>query len=167
MLTIDMAEGAGIAWAAQARATFADAWADAQALRVAPYEKGVPGVQPVEDISAGARYFGFAIADGMFPSGCNAVRRALSVEEVTSLLAEPFVSCCNPQHRTSLDAARRRFGLEIPVPEKAQMVSLKAGDEVVVMSVRGLPRLEENRHEYTEEEIARATFVFGLWTVVS
>jgi hypothetical protein len=33
------------------------------------------------------------------------------------------------------------------------------------MGVRGLPRLE-GRHEYTEEEIAAATFSFSEYTVV-
>jgi hypothetical protein len=51
------------------------------------------------------------------------------------------------------------------VPERAPLVALKLGDEVIVMSVRGLTRLEENRHEYTEEEIAKATSTFGLWTI--
>jgi hypothetical protein len=35
---------------------------------------------------------------------------------------------------------------------------------MIVMSVRGLPRLTDNRH-YTPEEIAGATFVFAKWTV--
>lgn len=111
------------------------------------------------------RYFGFAIADGMFPATARVSRRPLEVEEVKNLLALGYVSCCNPQHKTSLVAARQRFGLEIVVPEKAPLVSLQVEDCMLVMSIRGLPRLEENRHEYTEEEVARATFLFGLWTV--
>ncbi len=110
-------------------------------------------------------YFGFSIADGMFPTEC-AVRRApLSIERVKSLLERGYVSCCNPQHEASLRAASVRYGLEIAVPEKALLVSLQSGDRLIVMSIRGLPRLQENRHEYTEAEVAQATFVFGLWTV--
>lgn len=111
------------------------------------------------------RYFGFAVADGMFPSECTVSRRVLEVKEVKDFLDEGYVSCCNPKHVTSLDAAKRRYDLEIDVPPKAPLVNLKVGDEVVVMAVRGLPRIEEDRHEYTDEEIASATFVFGLWTV--
>ncbi len=113
------------------------------------------------------RYFGFAIADGMFPNSCSASRRPVSVEEVKALLAEGYVSCCNPQHVTSLVAAKRRFDLDISVPEKAPLVALAPGDEVLVMSVRGLPRLQENRHEYTDEEISKASFVFALWKIAT
>ena len=110
-------------------------------------------------------YFGFAIADGMFPATATVSRRPLTPEATAELMQEGYTSCCNPQHRATNAAAKARYGLDITVPEKAPMVSLKLGDRVIVMSVRGLPRLEENRHEYTEEEIAKATFLFGLWTV--
>ncbi|MEI7719755.1 MAG: hypothetical protein WCI89_00925 [bacterium] len=111
-------------------------------------------------------YFGFAIADGMFPASTRVSRQPLEPHNVAALLQyRDIVSCCNPQHKATVDAAKARYGLDIPVPEKAPLVSLHPGDRVIVMSVRGLPRLEENRHEYTQEEIARATFTFGLWTV--
>lgn len=112
-------------------------------------------------------YFGFAVADSMFPANCAASRRPLDVSEVKDLMTAGYVSCCNPQHRPTNEAARERFGLDIAVPEKAPLVKLESGDRVIVMSVRGLPRLEENRHEYTHEEISRATFAFGLWTVTA
>ncbi|MBU3924918.1 hypothetical protein KJ854_03200 [Patescibacteria group bacterium] len=35
---------------------------------------------------------------------------------------------------------------------------------MIVMSVRGLPRLTD-RHEYTEEEVAKATFAFSVYNV--
>ena len=110
-------------------------------------------------------HFGFAIADSMFSPSATVSRRPLEIDEVKALLAEGYVSCCNPQHLATVEAAEARFGLSITAPEKAALVFLSKGDRVIVMSVRGLPRLEENRHEYTEEEIARANFTFGLWTV--
>lgn len=113
------------------------------------------------------RYFGFAVADSMFPTACTAARRPLSVEEVKNLLSEGYASCCNPQHMATLVAAKERHGLDVTVPGRAPIVTLNPGDEVIVMSVRGLPRLEENRHEYTDEEIAKATFAFGIWTVTA
>jgi len=113
------------------------------------------------------KYFGFAIADGMFPPTASVTRRPVTVDEVRELLASGYSSCCNPQHKSTLLAAKARYGLDITVPEKAPLVSLKPGDQVIVMSVRGLPRLEENRHEYTDAEVEKANFVFGLWTVVS
>src|SRR5271154_2172161 len=85
-------------------------------------------------------YFGFAIADSMFPETCIGQRRPISVEEVKALMEAGYISCCNPQHRATNEAAGVRYGLNIEVPERAPLVSLKAGDRVIVMSVRGLPR---------------------------
>lgn len=112
-------------------------------------------------------YFGFAIADGMFPANSSSTRRPISVGEAKERMKAGYTSCCNPQHKATNAAAKARYDLDITVPEKAPMVSLNTGDEVIVMSVRGLPRLEENRHEYHDEEIAKATFSFGLWTVTA
>ena len=59
---------------------------------------------------------------------------------------------------------RQRYGIEIEIPETPPRVSVSIGDSVVVMGVRGLPQLTD-RHEYTEEEIAQATFSFSEYTV--
>jgi hypothetical protein len=109
-------------------------------------------------------YFGFAIADGMFPSHCSVTRRSLSIDQVKALLPNA-VSCLNPSHAATIEAAKTRYGLEIQIPATAPRVSLSAGDTVIVMSVRGLPRLDATRHEYTADEIASASFVFGVWSV--
>lgn len=108
-------------------------------------------------------YFGFAVADSMFPDTCEVSRRPLNVEEVKGMMPD-LVSCLNPSHAPTINAAKSRFGLDVVIPEKAPQVKLSRGDRVVVMSVRGLGRLE-NRHEYTAEEIEKATFAFGMWTV--
>lgn len=110
------------------------------------------------------KFFGFAIADSMFPADCTVKRNAiLSVQEVRDYIADAQM-CVNPSHQPTLEVAKVKYGLEIQVPEKAPQISLKSGDSVVVMSVRGLPRLE-GRHEYTTQEIEQAKFAFGLWTV--
>lgn len=112
-------------------------------------------------------YFGFAIADGMFPQECQVFRRPISVDEVKKLVEDGEVTpCLNPSHRPTVAAMKNKFGLNVPVPEKPPVIKLRPGDSVIVMSVRGLPRLE-NRHEYTEEEISNASFEFGIWTVLS
>ena len=112
------------------------------------------------------KYFGFAIADGMFPANCQVNRTSVDVAEVKDMLAKgDVIPCLNPFHKATIDAAKERFGLEVEIPESAPKVSLDSGDSVIVMSVRGLPRLQENRHEYTNEEIESATFTFGVWTV--
>jgi hypothetical protein len=109
-------------------------------------------------------YFGFAMADGMFPGECAISRKPLTPEQVRGKL-EGAVICLNPSHKPTIEAARSRFGLPITIPEKAPTVSLGKGDSLLVMAVRGLLRLE-GRHEYTPEEIGKAEFAFGEWTVV-
>lgn len=116
-----------------------------------------------KETSTVSTFFGFAIADSMFPAECNVSRKTLTVDEVRGKLPTAQM-CVNPSHKPTIDAAVQKFGLAITVPEKAPMVALKSGDSVIVMSVRGLPRLE-GRHEYTADEIDKATFMFGEWTV--
>ena len=110
------------------------------------------------------KFFGFALADSMFSGDCTIRRRALSVEQVKSMEKE-FTPCLNPSHKATIDAMRQRFGIEVEIPEQPPRVSVGTGDGIVVMGVRGLPRLTD-RHEYTEEEIAAATFSFSMYTVV-
>ena len=58
-----------------------------------------------------------------------------------------------------------RYGIDVAIPETAPQVKLTAGDSLLVMGVRGLPRLDATRHEYTDAEIASASFAFSLYTV--
>ncbi len=106
------------------------------------------------------KYFGFAIADSMFPAFCRIEKRQLT-PELAKHGIEHATPCLNPSH---IAAMRERFGLDVAIPEKAPIVSLQPGDSVIVMSVRGLPRLE-GRHEYTPEEIAAASFAFSEYEV--
>lgn len=110
------------------------------------------------------RYFGFALADSMFNGDCTIVRKALTAEEVKAM-AQELTPCLNPSHKATIDAMRARFDIDVEIPEQPPRVSVGIGDSVVVMGVRGLPRLTD-RHEYTEEEIAAATFSFSEYTVI-
>lgn len=110
-------------------------------------------------------FFGFALADGMFSGDCNISRKELSVDQVKNLVEAGVEPCLNPSHKATIDAMVARFGIEVPIPEVPPRVSLEVGDSVVVMGVRGLPRLTD-RHEYSEEEIAKATFSFSIYTVL-
>lgn len=74
-------------------------------------------------------------------------------------------SCLNPTHTATIAAMEARYGLHVAIPAAPPRVVLGVGDSVVVMGVRGLPRLTD-RHEYTEEEVASATFSFAQYTVV-
>lgn len=112
-------------------------------------------------------FFGFALADGMFSAlgECTIARKSITPEEVKELAqAGALTPCLNPSHKATIDAMRSRYGIDVPIPEKAPFASLDHGDSVIVMGVRGLPRLTD-RHEYTEEEIASATFQFSVYTV--
>lgn len=109
-------------------------------------------------------YFGFALADSMFAGNCQISRQILSVEEVKTRIAQGVESCCNPSHQATIDAMKSRYGVEVAIPEAPPRVELHSGDSVVVMGVRGLPRLTD-RHEYTAEEVAKATFSFAEYTV--
>ena len=114
----------------------------------------------------GRCFFGFAFADSMFAEAedCEISRRVLSIEEATTLIAEGVEPCLNPSHKATIDAMRLRFGIDVNIPDAPVRVSLAKGDSLIVMGVRGLPRLTD-RHEYSDEEIAQASFSFSLYTV--
>lgn len=109
-------------------------------------------------------FFGFALADSMFSFDCDISRRSLSVEEVLSFISSGVIPCFNPSHEATVFAMNSRFGINLPIPEVPPRVSLNLGDSVIVMGVRGLPRLTDRRH-YSFEEINNATFVFTIYTV--
>lgn len=110
-------------------------------------------------------FFGFGLADGMFPAGeCTIARRDLTPDEARAVIEQGVVPCLNPSHALTIGVMRERFGVNVPIPERAPIVALKSGDRLLVMGVSGLPRLE-GRHEYTAEEITAAKFRFGLYTV--
>lgn len=112
-----------------------------------------------------SRYFGFALADSMFVGDCNVKRRELSIERAKALIEEGVEPCLNPSHKATIDAMKVRFGIDVEIPEVPPRIQLsQTGDELIVMGVRGLPRLTD-RHEYNEEEIANAEFSFSLYKV--
>jgi len=111
-----------------------------------------------------ATYVGLAIADGMFPDTVTASRRPLTVEQAHELIGADVVSCCNPSHRTTLDALQQKFDIAVPIPEKAPFVKLTSGDKVIVLSARFPRRLNEGE-TWTAEEVDKAEFKFGLWEI--
>lgn len=108
-------------------------------------------------------FFGFALADSMFEGDCTITRNVVDATFVRKKAAD-LIPCLNPSHQATIDAMRQRFGIEIAVPETPPRVVLAPGDVVIVMGVRGLPRLTDRR-EYTAEEIADASFAFSVYTV--
>mgnify|MGYP001189961302 FL=1 len=110
-------------------------------------------------------YFGFAIADSMFPHSaeCTILRRELDVEAAREMIADA-IPCLNPSHKATIAAMRDRFGIDVSIPETPPRVELQDGDRLIVMGVRGLPRLTD-RHEYTAEEIEGAEFRFSEYRI--
>ena len=111
-------------------------------------------------------YFGFAISDSMFNGSVEISRSPLEIDAVKFLVKKGVIPCLNPTHRPTIEIMRTKFGLDVPIPDSAPHVSLGVGDRVIVMGVRGLPRLGAERHEYTQEEIQGATFKFSIWEVL-
>jgi hypothetical protein len=111
-----------------------------------------------------ATFFGFALADSMFTGDVTIRRRKLAVSEVAERIAAGVEPCVNPSHAATIAAMRERFGLDVAIPASPPRVSAGPGDAVIVMGVRGLPRLTD-RHEYTHEEVAQATFEFNEYSV--
>ena len=118
-------------------------------------------------------YFGFGISDSMFTGDVTVTRKEITdpgyvdylLRNPNSAYCEKLVSCLNPSHQATIDAMVKRYGISsVEIPEVAPRVSLEPGDVVIVMSPRGLPRLQD-RHEYTDEEIEKATFAFSSWQV--
>ena len=113
------------------------------------------------------KYFGFALADSMFQGDYTINRRALTADQVRAMAeAGELTPCLNPSHQATISAMRQRYGIDLEIPETPPRVAVAPGDSVVVMGVRGLPRLTD-RHEYTEEEVAQATFSFAEYSVQS
>ena len=110
-------------------------------------------------------FFGFALADSMFASDCLVRRQVLTADEAKKIIEQGVESCLNSSHEATIVAMNERFGIEVAIPTTPPRVTLNAGDSLIVMGVRGLPRLTENRH-YTTEEIADASFSFAIYTVI-
>lgn len=91
-------------------------------------------------------------------------RESLSAEQVKEEVQRGVVPCLNPSHSATIHAMTNRFGIEVAIPVEPPRVALNHGDSVIVMGVRGLPRMTD-RHEYTAEEVAQATFQFAKYTV--
>lgn len=111
-------------------------------------------------------FFGFGMADNMFPAACTITRRELTPEEARIIIAQGVEPCLNPSHAETIRVMRERFEIHVAIPAKAPLAALQPGDRLIVMAVSGLPRLE-GRHEYTAAEVQGANFRFGLWVLSS
>jgi hypothetical protein len=114
-------------------------------------------------------YVALALSDSMSPPRCAIEKFSIGPHEAQAFLREAatagrVVSAVNASHKATIDAVRQRFGIDLPLPASGDppKVLLDYDDEVLVVSVRGLPRLTD-RHQYTADEIARAEIVFSIY----
>lgn len=109
-------------------------------------------------------FFGFALADSMFQGDCEITRKTLTIDEVKELIDHGVTPCLNPSHVATISAMEKKFSIHVEIPATPPRVVVNSGDSVIVMGVRGLPRLTD-RHEYTDSVNTEATFSFSIYTV--
>ncbi len=74
--------------------------------------------------------------------------------------------CFSKEDKKAVDAMCFVYGIKTFVPSCPPKVLMRPGDSFIVMSVKGLPRLADDR-PYASEEISHASFVFMKYTLES
>lgn len=108
-------------------------------------------------------FVSLAVSATMFPENGAIEMNSASPEMVRDLLASGVVSALNPSHTSTIDAIKRRYDLDLPIPEKAPKVLLASGDSVLIIQAQ-LPRLNEGE-VHSNEAVQNAPISFRLWTV--
>lgn len=110
-------------------------------------------------------YLGFNIEDSMFRGTCLIRREELTQAEFCRILQLGVVSCLNRSHPATIRGLKVRLGVDVSVPPTPPRIQLQPGDSILLVTLRGLPRHTE-RYQYTDEEVARATFIFSRYTLI-
>lgn len=108
-------------------------------------------------------FISLAISDTMFPDDANLSKHTITPDDVKSILAAGVISALNPSHASTIDVIRRKFGFELPIPDRAPKVALESGDQLIVLQAQ-LPRLAEGE-VHTSETVENARIKFSLWNV--
>lgn len=106
------------------------------------------------------RYFNTALGLSMLPDGEFSVQ-TITPEAAAAWLLEGHQNVANPNHSNSLQAITQKIDVDMR-DAKGGRITLEPGDQCLVAQIGGIPR--ETR-EFTDEEIAAATFTFRLVTV--
>lgn len=107
-------------------------------------------------------YLNNALASSMLPDGVGLYPPCtMSAQEVMNELNYGFVHAGNPAHANTWHAAARLIGIPEVGEPKGGRVVLGHEDILIVVEVDGLPR--ETR-EFSDEEIAQATFKFRYFS---
>jgi hypothetical protein len=110
-------------------------------------------------------YISLAVSATMFPEQCTIETKSLTPDDISVILANDgnVVSALNPSHATTIDAIRRRYGIDLPIPERAPKVALQPGDSLVILQAQ-LPRLAEGE-KHSDETVNSAKISFLCWNV--
>ena len=112
-------------------------------------------------------YISLALSDTMFSSDAVAPRRTpLTPELVKARMASVQVaSLVNKSHATTIDAIRRRFGIDVPLPQGEALPTalLAPGDELFVIQAK-LPRIAEGS-VHSQATVDSASISFARWRV--
>lgn len=110
-------------------------------------------------------YITLAISDMMFPDDCSLTKKSVSAGFVRGFVraSEDIVSILNPSHTSTIGVIKRKFDIDLPIPEKAPKVSLQSGDQLIVLQAQ-LPRLAEGE-VHSQETVENAAIKFSLWKV--
>jgi len=108
-------------------------------------------------------FISLAVSDTMFPDG-EFRRETIAPADVQVALDRGVQSALNPSHASTIDVIKRKFGLDLPVPEKAPQIALNPGDSLIVVQAR-LPRLAEGE-VHDQATVAGAPITFSRWTAL-
>lgn len=109
-------------------------------------------------------FISLAISDTMFPSEASMSKLSINPSRVNQILErESVVSALNPSHKSTIDVIKRKFGIDLPIPDRAPKVSLQSGDALIVVQAQ-LPRLAEGE-VHSAETVEHAAIKFSLWKV--
>ena len=108
-------------------------------------------------------YISLAISDTMFPDSASLSKKSINHDDLRLILQGPVLSALNPSHKSTIDVIKRKFWIDLPIPERAPKVSLVSGDQLVVIQAQ-LPRLAEGEI-HSAETVENAQIKFSLWKV--
>jgi hypothetical protein len=109
-------------------------------------------------------FVSLAISDTMFPDNASLSKQSISSDDVRLILqGSQVLSALNPSHKSTIDVIKRKYWIDLPIPDKAPKVSLQSGDQLVVIQAQ-LPRLAEGE-AHSQETVENAKIKFSLWRV--
>ncbi len=109
-------------------------------------------------------FISLASSATMFPiNGTIDMSEAFPADVQHALHTDSFVSALNPSHKSTLDVIVRKFGIALPIPERAPKVVLTPGDTLLIIQAE-LPRLNEGE-VHNQQTVEAAKITFRRWSL--